>query len=124
MRRLIWPTLTLALMCASFATGRMNSGNRTLPTMVATLPGDEAGFSREFDERIRAQFPVGSSEDALINYLASEKFAPDWRRRDADNASALVIEGLICRKVISVNWRADAAGLLTSVTGAYESHCL
>jgi len=124
MRRLIGPALTLVLMCASFAVGRMNGGGHALPAMVATLPGDEASFSQEFDDRILARFPPGSSEDALIDYLGSEKFAPDWRRRDAANASALVIEGLLCRKIVRVHWRADATGVLTSVSGAYESHCI
>jgi len=123
MRRALWPALTLIVAGASFGAGRLGGGH-SLPEMVATLPGEEAGFSHEFDDRIRARFPLGSSEEDLIGYLVSEKFAPEWRRRDAANASALVIDGLICQKIIRVNWRADASGLLTYVNGAYESHCL
>lgn len=124
MRRVTWLGLTLALIAASFLLGRWPEAAHTLPAMVATLPGEEAGFSREFDDRIRARFPTGSSEDALIDYLVSEKFAPDWRRRDAANASVLVLNGLICQKVVRVNWRADASGVLRAVSGAYESHCI
>ncbi len=123
MRRALWPSLIILVAVAAFFAGRVRSPH-ALPAMVATLPGDEAAFSHEFNERIRARFAIGSSEDALIDYLISENFAPDWRRRDGDNASVLVIDGLICQKTIRVNWRADAAGILTSVSGAYQSQCL
>ena len=121
MRRAIWPVLSIILASAAYGAGRLGGGIHALPAMVATLPGEEARFSREFDDRIRARFPTGSSEGALIDYLVSEKFAPD--RRDEANASALVLDGLLCQKVIRVNWRADAGGALTQVNGAYESHC-
>jgi len=124
MRRFIWATVTLALMLASFGVGRLSGGGHSVPAMVATLPGDEAGFSNEFDARIHARFPIGSNEDELVAYLAGEKFAPDWRRRDDANASALVLSGLICTKIIRVTWRANSAGALTAVNGAYESRCL
>ena len=125
MHRAMWPIATLALMAASFGLGKFFSGgSRNLPAIVATLPGDEAQFSREFDDRIRDSFPVGTSEDALLDYLAREDFTPEWRRRDDANASVFTWNGLICSKIIRVSWRADAAGVLTAVNGAYESHCM
>ena len=124
MRRAIWAAVTLLLMAAAFGVGRLADGMRSLPEIAATLPGDEAQFSREFDERIRDRFPVGSSEDALVDYLASEHFAPEWRRRDGANAAVFVWSGLLCAKTVRVLWRADATGRLTEVNGAYESHCL
>ena len=124
MRRAIWPAVTLALIIVCFAVGRVSEGFHSLPAIAATLPGDELQFSRELDSRIRERFPIGTSEDKLIEYLASEKFAPEWRRRDAANASSFVWNGLLCTKNVRVRWRADAAGVLTDVNGAYESHCL
>ena len=124
MRRVIWPALTIFVAWATFGIGRFGAEFHTLPDMVATLQEDEAGFSRAFDDRIRARFPRGSSEQALIDYLAGEKFAPDWRRRNAPNASALILNGLICQRVIRVNWRADVAGVLSGVNGVYDSHCM
>ena len=82
------------------------------------------GISRELDDRIRERFPFGTSEDKLIAYLASEQFVPEWRRRNDANSSSFVLDGLICKKIARVFWRADAASLLTEVGGAYESHCL
>ena len=122
-RRVIWPVAALLLMAAAFGVGRLGAGARSLPAIVATLPGDEARFSAEFDARIRDRFPVGTSEDALVDYLASEHFAPEWRRRDGANAAAFVWSGLLCAKTVRVSWRADATGGLTEVNGAYESHC-
>jgi hypothetical protein len=97
---------------------------RPFPEIVATLPGDESEFSREFDGRIRERFPIGSSEDKLLAFLANENFFPDWRRRDNPNSSFFVQSGLICQKIVRVFWRADAAGVLTDVRGSYESHCI
>ena len=97
----------LLVALASFGYGRLGGGAHNLPAMVATIPGDEAGFSQEFNNRMRTRFSPGSSEDALIDYLRSENFAPEWRRRDEANASALVLNGLICQKVIRARWRAD-----------------
>lgn len=124
MRRAIGPALTLILMFASFFVGRTTGSLHTLPAIAATLPGDESEFSRELDTRIRQRFPIGSSEDQLIEYLASEKFTPEWRRRDESNASVFVRDGLLCRDIVRVSWRADASGILVDVSGAFESHCL
>ena len=95
----------------------------SLPAIVGTLPGEEEGFSRELDDRIRERFPFGTSEDKLIAYLASEQFVPEWRRRNDANSSSFVLDKLVS-KIARVFWRADAASLLTEVGGAYESHCL
>ena len=62
------------LAIASFAAGRFSSF-RPLPETVATLPGDESEFSREFDDRVRERFPIGSSEDQLLTFLANEGFS-------------------------------------------------
>jgi hypothetical protein len=124
MRRIIWPAATLILVSIAFGAGKFTGRFRSLPAIVETLPGDEAGFSHELDSRIRERFPVGTSEDNLIDYLKGEQFVPEWRRRNEDNSSSFVQEGLICEKIARVFWRADADGVLTKVGGAYESHCL
>lgn len=124
MRRAIWPAMSLILIVAAFGAGRFAIGSHTLPAIVATLPGDEAQFGRELDERIRDRFPLGSDEDALVDFLVSEHFVPEWRRRSGADAAAFVWSGLLCTKTVRVRWRADALGRLTEVDGGYESHCL
>jgi hypothetical protein len=123
MHRAIWSASALLLATAAFAAGRFSSFG-PFPEIVATLPGGESEFSREFDERLRERFPIGSSEDKLLALLANEGFFPDWRSRDNPNASFFVQSGLICQKIIRVFWRADASGILTDVRGSYESHCI
>ena len=123
MRRAIWPALALLLATVSFGAGKFSSF-RPFPEIIATLPGDESEFSREFDGRIRGRFPIESSEDKLVDFLAKENFFPDWRRRDNPNASSFVQSELICQKIVRVFWRAGAAGVLTDVRGSYESRCI
>jgi hypothetical protein len=123
MHRVAWAAATLLLMALSFGAGRMTLGVRIMPEIVATLPGDESQFSRELDARLRERFPIGTSQDKLIGYLIGADFVPDWPQRDA-NASMFIFNGLVCAKIVRVLWRADAAGTLTNVSGAYESHCL
>jgi hypothetical protein len=123
MHRVAWVAATLLLMALSFAAGRMTLGARIMPEIVATLPNDESEFSRELDARLRERFPVGTSQDKLIGYLIGANFVPDWPQRDA-NASQFIFNGLMCDRIAHVLWRADAAGALTYISGAYESHCL
>jgi hypothetical protein len=123
MRRLAWAGATLILMALSFAAGKMTLGERIMPEIVATLPNDESQFSRELDARLRERFPVGTSQDKLIGYLVGANFVPDWPRGDT-NASQFVFDGLMCERSARVLWRADPAGALTYISGAYESHCL
>ncbi len=111
-------------MIASFGAGKLAGGMRSLPEIAATLPGDESQFDHELDGRIRDRFPVGTSEDKLIDYLATENFKPEWRHRDGANAGAFVWNGLLCTKIVRVLWQADRAGSITEVSGGYQSHCL
>jgi hypothetical protein len=123
MRLVAWAAATLVLMALSFAAGRGTLGERIMPEIVATLPNDESQFSRELDARLRERFPIGSSQDKLIGYLVGANFVPDWPQQGA-NASQFIFNGLMCDRSARVLWRADAAGALTSISGAYESHCL
>jgi hypothetical protein len=124
MRRLAWALAALALIALSFVVGRKSLDFRLLPAIAATLPGDESEFSRELSEAIRARFPLGTNEEALIAFLSDEGFFPDWRRRDEPEKSVFVWNGLLCTKIVRVLWRADTSGLLTEVNGSYESRCV
>ena len=124
MRRLAWAGATLILMALSFAAGKMTLGERIMPEIVATLPNDESQFSRELDARLRERFPVGTSQDKLIGYLVGANFALPIGLEATLNASVFVFNGLMCERSARVLWRADPAGALTYISGAYESHCL
>lgn len=123
MRRKAWPLVTLALMFASFAAGRMTLRMHSLPTIAATLPGDVSQFSSELDARIRARFPLGTREEGLIAFLADEGFTPEWRRGADANAGYFLRKGLFCWERVRVIWRADEQGTLTEVGGAFQGEC-
>ncbi len=110
MRRAIWSAAALLLAGLSFGAGRLGLFH-PLPEIAAALPGAESEFSREFDGRIRERFPIGSSEDKLIEFLTNEGFFPDWRRRDNPNASLFVQDGLICQKIVRVICEPTRQGL-------------
>jgi hypothetical protein len=124
MQRMIGGGVVIGLMLLSFVTGRMIGGFHKLPALAATLPGDEKDFSQELDVKIREEFPVGSSEESLIRYLKAEGFMPDWRQRNEPNIGSVVHNGLLCKKIVQVFWRADPQGLLTEINGSYESECI
>ena len=124
MRKFAWPLLTLVLMAVSFAVGRRTGSFHPLPALAATLPGFEADFSRELDQRVRERFAIGSGEETLITYLTSDGFVPEWRRRDEANVGVFVRNGLLCTDTVRVRWRADASGTLTEVNGSYASQCM
>jgi hypothetical protein len=65
------------------------------------------------DARIREMFPTGSKEDDPIDYLDAKGFVPEWRRLNGQNAGRFVHNGLLCRKIVRVLWRADDRGRLT-----------
>ncbi len=124
MHRAVWSLVTLGLMVLSFAAGRAIGNVHSLPAIAATLPGEESEFSHELDAKVRELFPIGTSEGSLIDYLRDQGFAPEWRGRNEPNAASFIHNGLICKKMIRIFWRADPAGILTDVNGIYESQCV
>jgi hypothetical protein len=122
-RLLLWPLVALTVIGLAYMTGRFAGNIRALPTIAATLAGDESGFNSEIDQKIRELFPIGSDETKLIDYLASEGFAPEWHRAREPKSALFVREGLFCQKSVRIFWRADANDALTDVGGSYASHC-
>jgi hypothetical protein len=108
----------------SFSVGRSTHDFKPLPTILATLAGDEKGFNRGIDEQIREQFPPGSNEDDLIDYLDAEGFVPEWPRRNGQNVGRFVHDGILCTKIVRVLWRSDDRGKLTNISGGYASRCV
>ncbi len=73
MRWAIWSASALLLATVSFAAGKFSSF-RQLPEIVATLPGDESEFSREFDGRIRERFLQMTAQAWCAQFLPCTSF--------------------------------------------------
>lgn len=96
------------------------------PALVRGLDGDEAQVDTEFARRVRAQFPVGSSQAVLIATLSEQGFTPkSWRPELGASSAEFNDSNLACNVVADIHWRADTAGNLTFVKGSYHEHgCL
>jgi hypothetical protein len=73
------------------------------PSIGRDLPPKYDEGERVFDERVKAEFPIGSSEARLIKALRSQGFPP---ASSTDMASATITRGLIMKTIWSVRWRA------------------
>ena len=68
--------VAMALMGGSWL---LNPGPaKTRPPLVSDLPAKIDETTPAFAERIKARFPIGSDEAALIQQLKAEAFQPEW----------------------------------------------
>ena len=78
--------------------------------------------------RLRQRFPIGMAETELRQALLSEGFQPaselgaSQRKFVFDRMGDVIHD--VCRRSGEVNWSADDAGRLTSISGSYETDCL
>lgn len=92
---------------------------RPLPALVADLPS--ADIRQAFADRVRAQFPIGSPERALILALWSAGFAHPG---DATKQwASLDRRGPPCARNWTVTWTTDDSGHLTAIDGTYIPSC-
>ena len=71
-----------------------------------------------FDQRVKAQFPVGSSETSLVEELRKQGFAIGRDYRRVDWRSASITRGMLIKTLWSVRWRAKA-GQIEDIWGVY-----
>ncbi len=98
----------------------------TVP-LTAGLLGEWGAISTKFDSRIKAIFPVGSSEAEMGAKLQKQGFnRQDWQSSVEQEHTAMRREDRFpCNQAAYVYWHADAEGRLTSIKGAYrEEGCL
>jgi hypothetical protein len=93
------------------------------PPVGDHLNASAAEDSAEYDEQVKARFPVGSDESALRVALARERFVivrstdPGFRFSAAYSASEL-----FCRQDWSILWSAYA-GKIADIGGRYWLTC-
>lgn len=84
--------------------------------MGKALPASYSEGEREFDERIKSRFPLGSNEADLIAYVSADGFKLD--RGGANFRSATLTRGMVFKKIWSIRWRSNA-GKIDVVWGVY-----
>lgn len=93
------------------------------PTIGSHLSAFPAEDSAEFDQQVKARFPVGSDENALRATLARERFAIFG---DADShfrfSAAYSASELFCRHDWSIRWSVQA-GKIVDIGGKYWLTC-
>lgn len=90
--------------------------------LTAGLSGEWKAISAEFDKRVKASFPVGSSEAQMGTTLQRQGFSrQDWASSVEHEHVAMRREDRFpCNQAAYVHWRADTDGHLTSVRGVYR----
>ena len=89
------------------------------------LPRGWGNASSQFDARLRARFPVGSSANALIDGLAAEGFTPTWFEADGEYGAKRDEGSFVCNVAARAFWRVGQTGTVSAVRGTYhEEGCL
>jgi hypothetical protein len=84
-------------------------------------------MSRQFNERVQRNFPIGSSELAMGEEFSNEGFTQmDWGGATGKEHEAVRREDtLVCLQAARIYWRATGEGRLVSIRGTYgEEGCL
>ena len=93
--------------------------------LIEGLPRGWDKASSQFDARLRARFPVGSSANTLTDRLASEGFTPTWSEPDGEYGAKRDESSFPCNVVARVFWRVGQTGTVSAVRGTYhEEGCL
>lgn len=74
-------------------------------------------------EALRAHFPAGSPEGALVDALHASGFHFDHAKGDEHMARNYWGGGLACTDIYTVRWRTGPDGRLADVTGDVEGSC-
>ena len=96
------------------------SFDKTPVELTAAVPGANAEAQRAvFPDRVRREFPVGSSEQSMTGVLKTEGFSQvDWGGATGTEHQAVRHEHhMVCSITFSVRWRATADGRISAING-------
>lgn len=98
-----------------------------VPELLQGLGDSQAAENQlAFVERLRARFPIGSSEVALIRILRDEGFRIAPGPAPSETSAAFDRSGGFedrCRRGGSARWTKDAEGRIATIGGGYYVHC-
>jgi len=93
-----------------------------LPPLARNLPADIRMADHVFKQRLHDRFPIGTSNQAVVEELSTEGFRTENGRGGWRSAS-LKRSIHPCDIVWSVRWHLDAADKITATDGAYGLNC-
>jgi hypothetical protein len=96
---------------------RLVSVPARVPVLVAGLDGDLQSRNDGIDRRMRAKFPAGSAETALVSELAHEGFERGGGRVMRWRSAAAP-----CLDDVTISWEA-AGGRIVSTAASYFHAC-
>lgn len=96
------------------------SERHELPALAKDLPSDFEEADAVFEARIRNRFPAGTSEQEMVETLASQGFsiAPDRKIATFEDSN------IVCRLIWRVSWETGSDRKLTGVDAVYGGLCL
>jgi hypothetical protein len=92
---------------------------KAAPPIVAGLKGSWSEKSVAFDQRVRARYAIGMTDQALGADLDKQGFVrKDWSSSPTvEHKASFGKKTYLCVEDYAVYWRADPTGHLTSVRG-------
>lgn len=88
------------------------------PLLGRNLPSNFDEGEREFDQRVKVQFPVGTHEADVVEALRRQGFRVDPTSPLDSCKSASIRQGLVIQKLWSVRWHATDARI-DKIWGVY-----
>ena len=88
------------------------------PLLGRDLPSNFDEGERVFDQRVKAQFPVGIAESEVVDHLLRQGFRMNPASPLDRCGSASIRQGLVIQKLWSVRWRATE-GRIDEIWGVY-----
>jgi len=95
--------------------------------LTVDLSGERQTVSGEFDQRIKASFPIGSAVSAMGVTLQNQGFfRQDWSSSvEREHVAMRREDSFSCNRSAYIYWHDDGADQLTSIRGAYRDEgCL
>lgn len=93
-----------------------------LPALADTLPDDVKAAQVEFDRRVQATFPVGMSNQRVIDTLQHDGFTVGSVQSGARRTAELLRHDGVCNRVWFVDWQ-SAGGKVTQMQGITGLQC-
>lgn len=89
------------------------------------LSSDFKAASVQFDQRVRARFPVGTTSWDLVRTLEAEGFRATWFEANGEYGAKRSESDFPCTINAQIYWRGGQNGVVTAIRGTYgENGCL